>query len=79
MAKQYQADHSNAHIMVNPAQLVAKGATRYRVVIGPINPAQFDESIGDVGERADHQAWRLTLCQQTLLPPPCEGALFAKN
>lgn len=76
-----QAKHSKikAKLMVNSAQSINQGAPKYRVLIGPLSSSQFATSLGDVGESAHHKAWRMTLCQQTLLPPPCESNMFAAN
>jgi hypothetical protein len=67
----------NAQIMTNSAADIANGATKYRVVIGPIDPEQFSHQVGDIGERSHYHAWRLRLCGNSLQVPPCKTALLA--
>lgn len=76
-----QAVHSKmkAKLMVNSTESMNKGAPKYRVLIGPLTVNQFSTSLGDVGESPNHAAWRMTLCQQTLLPPPCNRNMFVAN
>lgn len=76
IAKQAKQANTKAKLMINSVELIQRGAPKYRVVIGPILESQFSTSLGDVGENTNHKAWRMTLCQQTLSPPPCENNML---
>ena len=77
--KQAQRSNVKARLMVNSVESINQGAPKYRVLIGPLNANQFDTNLGDVGESANYEAWRMTLCQQTLLPPPCDSNMLVAN
>lgn len=62
----------NAKVINNPARKTNPNATLYRVVAGPLSEAQFNTQL-----TAQHNAWRVKLCIETMLPPPCTKSVFA--
>ena len=81
---QYAADNLrehpdlNAQIITNPAAAIAKGATRYRVVAGPMSEQDFNHKLGRDGNKQTYHAWRLRLCSDSLLPPPCTAPMLTQ-
>lgn len=69
---QYQ--HLNAQLMTTK-----RGATKYRVVVGPLSEQEFHQNMGLSAKSELNNAWRLRLCSNSLLPPPCDGSMLAKN
>ncbi len=69
----------NAQLITNSAASRAKGATKYRVVVGPLTEQEFNHNIGRSSQSDLASAWRLRLCGSTMSPPPCDGAMLARN
>ena len=53
--------------------------TRYRVVIGPLDNRELIALIPKKPEVKNTEFWTITLCPQSLLPPPCEDGLLASR
>ncbi|MFT4929181.1 MAG: hypothetical protein ACI8WB_005311 [Phenylobacterium sp.] len=68
---QYRGLH--AQVITTP-----KGATKYRVIVGPLSAAQFNQQIANSNEPALKQAWRFRLCSASKLPPPCNTMLASR-
>jgi hypothetical protein len=78
--KNQQQHHAfNAQIITNPAFSHKKNATKYRVVTGPMTEQAFNQVLGPEGEKQGYHAWRLRLCGDTLLPPPCTVSMLAQH
>lgn len=69
----------NAQIITNPAAAIAKGATLYRVVAGPMSEQDFNHKLGRDGDKQAYHAWRLRLCGDSLLPPPCTAPMLRQH
>ncbi|NQZ11224.1 MAG: hypothetical protein HRT35_29070 [Algicola sp.] len=69
----------NAQIITNPAAAIANGATRYRVVAGPMSEQDFNHNLGRNGDKQAYHAWRLRLCGDSLLPPPCTAPMLRQH
>jgi hypothetical protein len=69
----------NAQIITNPTTAIANGATRYRVVSGPMSEQDFNHNLGRNGDKQAYHAWRLRLCGDSLLPPPCTAPMLRQH
>ena len=68
-----------AQIITNPSYQHTKGATQYRVVVGPMTEQDFNHNLGDKEKKLNYHAWRLRLCGDSLLPPPCTAPTSAQH
>lgn len=62
--------HYNTLIVENPEQ----SATRFRVVIGPLQDRSLLHLIHLDESHKQEELWTIELCSDSLLPPPCAGS-----
>lgn len=64
----------NPQVINNPARATDKNATLYRVVAGPFSKSDFNTKLNPA-----YNAWRIELCPQNMMSPPCNGQMLANN
>jgi hypothetical protein len=53
--------------------------TRFRVIVGPISDRGLVSHIPNKVDGNSQPHWAIELCEDSLMPPPCDGSLLAKN
>ncbi|MEW6982914.1 SPOR domain-containing protein [Colwelliaceae bacterium 6471] len=53
--------------------------SKYRVVIGPITENDIDKYLAKLPKIEHYAPWQISLCHDSMSPPPCNGTLLAKT
>lgn len=72
--KQYFTDSNVQVININKPS-----NSKYRVVIGPIIENDIDKYLAKLPKIEHYAPWQISLCHDSMSPPPCNGTLLAKT
>ncbi|WDE10194.1 SPOR domain-containing protein [Thalassomonas haliotis] len=75
-ARERQISHMalNAEVVSN----LHNDKTRFRVVVGPYNELDSEQSLTQLPELEQFSPWRINLCASSMAPPPCESSVVAR-
>ena len=75
-ARERQISHLafNAEVVSN----LHNDKTKFRVVVGPYNELDSEESLSRLPELEKFSPWRINLCASSMAPPPCESSVVAR-
>ncbi|WDE07163.1 SPOR domain-containing protein [Thalassomonas viridans] len=75
-ARERQISHLafNAEVVSN----LHNDKTKFRVVVGPYNDLDSEESLNQLPELEKFSPWRINLCASSMAPPPCESSVVAR-
>ncbi|WP_281558318.1 hypothetical protein [Thalassomonas sp. RHCl1] len=75
-ARERQISHLalNAEVVSN----LHNDKTKFRVVVGPYNELDSEQSLTQLPELEKFSPWRINLCASSMAPPPCESSVVAR-
>lgn len=75
-ARERQISHLalNAEVISN----INNDQTKFRVVVGPYNEFDTEQSLVNLPELEKFSPWRINLCASTMAAPPCESSVLAR-